>query len=256
MVSHNQAFAPRCILITGASSGLGAALARAYAARGVRLALGGRDGPRLAKVAAACRGDGATVIWHRVDVLEREAMAAWIAAADAEAPLDLVVANAGISGASSGAAEDDRRIFEVNVGGTLNTIEPAIRLMTSRRRGHLALMSSLAGFRGMPSAPAYCASKAAVRTYGEALRGRLVRRGIGVSIICPGFVRTPLTAANPFPMPLLMSPERAARIIKRGLERRRPRIAFPWRLYLATRLLAALPPAWVDRALARLPAKE
>ena len=95
-------------------------------------------------------------------------------------------------------------------------------------------MSSLAGFCGLPSAPAYCASKAAVRVWGEGLRGRLGRQGIAVSVICPGFVRTPMTAGNRFPMPLIMTPERAAAIIRRGLVRRRARIAFPLPLYWAS----------------------
>jgi short-subunit dehydrogenase len=128
--------------------------------------------------------------------------------------------------------------------------------MLARGRGQLALMSSLAGFRGMPSAPAYCASKAAVRSYGEGLRGRLLDQGVAVSVICPGFVRTPLTARNPFPMPFLVEPERAAAIIKAGLARRRARIAFPRRLYFAVRLLDALPVALTDRYLRRLPGKE
>lgn len=259
MTAPNQARGPGSILITGASSGIGAALARAYAAPGVRLALGGRDATRLDEVVAACRAAGADANGRRIDVTDREAMAAWVESVDDAAPLDLVVANAGISGsARDGApeAERTRAMFAVNVDGTLNTIEPALPRMLERGCGHLALMSSLASFRGVPSAPAYCASKAAVRIYGEGLRGRLAGHGIAVSVICPGFVRTPMTAANPFPMPLLMTPERAAATIRRGLERRRARIAFPLRLYLATRLLAGLPPGLADRLLARIPVKE
>jgi short-subunit dehydrogenase len=170
-----------------------------------------------------------------------------------------VIANAGISGGGLEAradAEQTRRMLAVNVEGMLNTVEPALAPMLARRRGQIALMSSLAGFRGMPSAPAYCASKAAVRVYGEALRARLRGSGVSVSVVCPGFVRTPLTAGNPFPMPLLMEPERAAARIRTGLERKRPQIAFPWPMHLAVRLLAALPPKLADRWLARLPAKE
>ncbi len=116
-------------------------------------------------------------------------------------------------------------------------------------------MSSLAAFRGFPGAPAYCASKAAVRVWGEALRGELYGAGIGVSVICPGYVRSSMTAVNDFPMPLLMDAERAARIIRRGLARNRPRIAFPWRLYAAVWLISALPPSLTDPLLRRLPKK-
>ncbi|MPY74526.1 MAG: SDR family NAD(P)-dependent oxidoreductase [Alphaproteobacteria bacterium] len=210
---------PRSILITGASSGIGEALALAYAAPGISLFLSGRDERRLAAISDACRARSAAVEAAAVDVANRAAMATWIAGADAQRSLDLVVANAGISGGSSGKGEGEqqtRRIFEINVTGTLNTVLPAIPPMQRRGQGQIALMSSAASFRGMPGAPAYSASKAAVRAYGEALRGALAPSGIRVSVICPGFVRSRITEANPFPMPLLMDADRAARIICRG----------------------------------------
>ncbi len=256
MIVRDQASSPHSVLITGASSGIGAALARRYATKGVALALTGRNAERLAAVAADCRAAGASPSTECLDVTDRIAMARWIETVDRAAPLELVIANAGISGSGPTPGERARRIFTVNLGGTLNTIEPALERMLTRGRGQIALMSSLGSFRGMPNAPAYCASKAAIRSYGEGLRGRLAKRGIAVSVICPGFVRTPLTADNPFPMPFIMDPVRAARIIRRGLDRRRARIAFPLSMYLATRLLAALPPAWTDGLLARQPAKE
>ena len=250
--------APRAILITGASSGLGEALARAYAAPGVTLALTGRDGARLETCAATCRAAGARVVTATLDVTDSVALAAWIAATDDAAPLDLVIANAGVSGGTEGGDESDaqtRRIFAVNVEGVLNTVLPVIPRMRGRGRGQIALMASLAAFRGFPGAPAYSASKAAVKTWGEALRGGLRGDGIAVSVICPGFVRTPMTDANPYPMPLLMEAERAARIIRRGLAANRARIAFPWPSYALIWLLAALPPALADRLLGRLPEK-
>ena len=250
--------APRSILITGASSGIGEALALDYAAPGVTLALSGRDVRRLAAVADACRAKGAVVEASAVDVTDRAAMERWLAAADARRPLELVIANAGISGGTSGAGEgpsQTRRIFEINVTGLLNTVLPAIPPMRERGQGQIALMSSVAAFRGMPSAPAYTASKAAVRAYGEALRGVLAPAGIRVSVICPGFVRSRITQANRFPMPLLMDAGRAARIIRRGLARDRARIAFPFPTYFTTWLLGALPPALTDPLVRRLPKK-
>ncbi|BBK37024.1 short-chain dehydrogenase [Allostella sp. ATCC 35155] len=246
------------ILITGASSGIGAALALAYARPGATLALGGRDRERLAAVSAACRQRGATVATALVDVTDAAATAGWIAEADDRLPLDLVVANAGISAGTGDGGESEaqaRRIFAVNLDGVLNTIHPAVARMRPRRRGQIAIMSSLAGFRGFPGAPAYCGSKAAVRVLGEALRGELARDRIGVSVICPGYVESPMTAVNRFPMPLLMPADRAARIIRRGLDRNRARIAFPWPVYALVRLLAGLPVAWTDPILRRLPAK-
>ena len=116
-------------------------------------------------------------------------------------------------------------------------------------------MSSLASFRGFPGAPAYCASKAAVRVWGEGLRPALAAEGIDLSVICPGFVTTPMTEGNAFPMPFLMDAERAARIVQSGLAANRARIAFPLPMRLATWLLAALPPGVTDRAMRGLPAK-
>ncbi len=127
--------------------------------------------------------------------------------------------------------------------------------MTARGRGQIALMASLAGFRGFPGAPAYCASKAAVRIWGEALRDGLRGQGIAVSVICPGFVESPMTEVNDFPMPLKMSAERAVRIIRRGLVADKARIAFPLRLYLVARIIAALPPDLVAPLLRRMPEK-
>lgn len=249
---------PRSIVITGASSGIGEALAAGYAGPGISLALTGRDQDRLDKVADRCRNAGATVIAGIVDSADRAAMAAWLAAIDATAPVDLVIANAGISAGTGGGVETEeqaRRILSVNLDGVLNTIHPLLPAMRARRRGQIALMASQAGFRGLPGAPAYCASKAAVRVYGEALRGDLAGEGIGVSVICPGFVKSRMTAVNRFPMPFLMDSEQAARAIRRGLERNAARIAFPWPMAAAVWLLALLPPGWTDAALARAPRK-
>jgi len=201
---------------------------------------------------------GATVAVMVVDVTDCKNMRAWLHEADRAASLDLVVANAGISGGTSGGGESDeqaRRIFDANVTGVLNTVHPAIEIMRRRARGQIAIMSSAASFRGIPGAPAYSASKAAVRAYGEALRGAVRREGIAVSVICPGFVRSRMTEANPFPMPFLMDTDKAARIIKRGLAQDRARIGFPWPLYLAAWLAGALPPALTDPIFRKLPEK-
>lgn len=240
-------FDPRHVLITGASSGIGAALARRLARPGRRLTLLGRDTARLQAVAAGCAGAVETI---SVDVVDAAAMAAVLDGAFATAPVDLVVANAGISGG------DAQTLMAINVQGVVNTVEPAIPHLRARGCGQLALMSSLAGFRGLPNAPAYCASKAAVRLYGEGLRGKLGRLGIRVSVICPGFIETPLTANNPFPMPFLMTAEAAAERIVRGLAKNRARIAFPRRLYWPTLLGSLLPQALTDPLYLRFGLKE
>jgi short-subunit dehydrogenase len=143
----------------------------------------------------------------------------------------------------------------VNVDGVLNTVLAALPVFQVRRRGQIAIMSSLASFRGFPGAPAYCASKAAVRVWGEGLRGEMKAHGVEVSVICPGFVASRMTAQNRFPMPLLMPVERAARLVVRGLAANRARIAFPFRLYFAAWAVGALAPGLTDPWLARLPKK-
>ncbi len=249
---------PRSIVITGASSGIGEELAYAYAAPGVVLGLTGRDPGRLAAVAERCRGLGAEVEDVVLDAADRDAMAAWLAAVDARAPVDLVIANAGISAGTGDGTESEeqaRRIFRVNLDGVLNTVHPLLPRMQARGRGQIALMASLAAFRGMPGAPAYCASKAAVRVYGESLRGELAGQGIGVSVICPGFVKSRMTAVNRFPMPFLMETPTAARVIKRALAGNKGRISFPAPMAAAVWLLAALPVGWTDSLLRMAPKK-
>ena len=193
-----------------------------------------------------------------LDVSDLSAVEGWIKDADAVQPLDLVIANAGISGGAAGQGESvdqARAIFRTNVDGVLNTIHAAVEQMRGRGHGQLAIVSSLAAFRGYPGAPAYSGSKAAIRVYGEALRGAMAPDGIDVSVICPGYVRSRMTAANTFPMPLLMDADRAARIIRRGLAKNRARIAFPWPVYAVAWLLGVLPPCLIDPLMARLPRK-
>ena len=242
------------ILITGASSGIGEALALAYAAPGIHLSLSGRDAARLDAVVNACRSKGASANGAIVDAADEAATAQWIHACDAQAPLDLVVANAGISG-GMGSREQTRRILRTNVDGVVNTVLPTINVMRTRKRGQIAIISSLAAFRGVGGAPAYGASKAAVRVWGEGLRPVLARDGIGVSVICPGFVVSRMTDVNRFHMPFLMSAEKAAKIIQRGLAANRGRISFPAPMALLIWLLSALPNSWAEALTRKLPDK-
>jgi short-subunit dehydrogenase len=237
---------PKAILITGASSGVGAALARLYAPPGSFLALTGRDRARLEAVAAECRALGAEVATAVLDVAERDQLKAWIESVDDRYPIDLVVANAGTMGPSGDEAAT-RRMFDVNVQGVFNTVLPLLPRFEKRGRGQIAIMASLAGFRGMPGAPAYAASKAAIRLWGESLRPQLLPRGIHVSVISPGFIDSPMTAKNTFVMPWIVSPEEAALAIARGLARDKGRIAFPWPMYALIWTAAALPPKLGDQ---------
>lgn len=249
---------PKHILITGASSGIGAALALEYAKEGVTLSLSGRDAERLKHTAARATARRAAVSTHLGDVTDSADMAAWIAARDAVLPIDLVIANAGISASTSNVdslQQQLKAVFDVNVTGVFNTVLPALPLMILRKRGQIAIISSLASFRGFAGSSAYAASKGAVRLYGEALRGEMAPHQVEVNVVCPGFIKTPMTDVNRFKMPFLMSQERAARLIRQGLEANRARIAFPWQMYWAVMALSLLPQTVTDFVAARMPRK-
>jgi short-subunit dehydrogenase len=241
------------IVITGASSGIGEALALDYAQPGVALALSGRDADRLKTVADACRAKGASVDEARIDVTDRAALAAWLTGFDDAHPVDLLIANAGVSIDNGLSSLDDfsriRGTMAVNVDGVFNTVEPLIGRMMARKRGQIAVMASLASFIGLPEAASYNASKAAVRVWGESIRYVLKKHGIGVSVICPGFVATRINANASFKMPFLMNTDRASAIIRRGLARNAARIAFPIPTKAAVWLGGVLPGAWTAKLL-------
>jgi len=249
---------PAHILITGASSGIGAALALAYARPGAHLSLGGRNQERLSEVGAQAEARGARVAITALDIRDRAAVANWTIAADDRLPLDLVIANAGISGGTHGGPETEeqtRAVFAVNLDGVLNTALPVIPRMIARRRGQIAIISSLAGHRGFPGAPAYSGSKAAVKVWGEALRGDLAIHNVRVNVVLPGFIKSPMTDVNQFPMPFLMSAEKAAAIIQRGLAADRARIAFPFPTAFVAWAFGAISPLIADPILRMLPKK-
>jgi short-subunit dehydrogenase len=247
------------IIITGASSGIGRALAEAYSRPGVTLGLIGRSKERLTDAAAFCKKKGAEVKTGLIDVRDNEIMKEWIDQFDTRHPVDLLIANAGVSAGAGGQKEDQKKvhdIFTTNVNGVINSVLPIIPRMQERRMGHIAIMSSLAGLRGLPSCPAYSASKAAVRAFGEGLRGELKEYGISVSVICPGYVKTPMTDVNEFPMPFIMEDYEAAKIIMRGIAKDKARIAFPLALYIPLYLLSCLPVGLTDPIFAALPKKK
>jgi len=236
----------RCIVITGASSGIGEALALDYAAPGIALGLSGRDGGRLSKIAQACRARGAAVRADTVDATDRAAMAKWLAAFDEAHPVDLLIANAGVSLSQNDPAleafDTVRRTMAINFDGVLNTVEPLVGRMAARRQGQIGLMSSLAGFYGRPVSASYSASKAAVRVWGESIRFPLAKDNVGVSVICPGYVESRMSDGLTGAKPFLMRASRASQIIRRGLAHNHARIAFPLPLKAAV---------WLDNLLPR-----
>ena len=235
----------RCIVITGASSGIGEALALDYAAHGIALGLSGRDSGRLGKIAEACRARGATVRADTIDATDRVAMADWLTAFDETQPVDLLIANAGVSLSQNDPALEKfdavRRTMAVNFDGVLNTVEPLAGRMAACRHGQIGLMSSLAAFFGRPSSASYSASKAAVRVWGESIRFPLAKDNVGVSVICPGYVESRMSDSLTGAKQFLVSASRASQIIRHGLARNHARIAFPLALKAAVWLGNLLP---------------
>jgi short-subunit dehydrogenase len=249
--------APRHIVVTGGSAGLGAALARAYAAPGIVLGLVGRDVARLEACAQQCRNAGADVVTAVIDVRDAEAMQTWLHGFDTTYPIELLIANAGIAStlASSAEWEDLARtsaVMQTNFFGAMHAVLPVVERMRTRRRGQIAVVSSLAALHGMAISPAYCASKSALKAYGESVRPLLARDGIALSIVLPGFVKTAMSDVFPGNKPFLWSAEKAARFISRGLRANRREIAFPGFLAYGMSLLRFLPAQVADAILASM----
>ncbi|CAM5216076.1 Short-subunit dehydrogenase OS=Castellaniella defragrans OX=75697 GN=HNR28_002963 PE=3 SV=1 [Castellaniella defragrans] len=241
------------IFITGATSGIGEAFARFYAAHGATLGLAGRRAAVLEDLRANLPGDGHAI--YPLDVRDPQALRA--AAHDflQAGPVDLVIASAGISAGTLTSETEDHAVFEaifdINVVGTQATFAPFLAAMQARGRGTLVGIASVAGVRGLPGAGAYSASKAAVRLYCESLRVELRGSGVRVVTLAPGFIATPMTAHNPYPMPFLMPVDRfvarAARAIAQGDRYR----VIPWPMAWVARLLQIVPRPWFDAIMAR-----
>jgi short-subunit dehydrogenase len=234
------------IIITGASSGIGRALAMRYARDGASLGLLGRNKERLESVAAACRDLGAEVSTGAFDVRRRAEVMQWITDFDHAAPVDLVIANAGVMegtppGGQIEPPDAAYALMETNVLGLLNTVQPLLPAMMRRGRGQIALIGSLAGFVPLADSPSYCASKAAVLSYGRSLRDLLIPYGVGVGVVCPGYVSTPMMAKESGPKPFVMTAEQGADLIKRGIDRNKAVIVIPRFFGLLTLLSGLLP---------------
>jgi short-subunit dehydrogenase len=244
----------RTVLITGASSGIGEALAIEYGARGAHVALLARREGELARVAERVQARGGRATPIAVDVAQPDAVFAAVKRAESElGGLDMVIANAGIGSnghATRLAWADVARTIDVNITGAMATLCAAIPIMLAQQRGHLVGVSSLAGKRAVPKSGAYAASKAALSTFLATLRLDLGPAGIAVTDVQPGFVDTPILANKTNPKPFLWEGEKAARVIANRLARAPAVVAFPWPLVLATSVFRGLP-AWMYEPLAR-----
>lgn len=248
---------PLRVVITGASTGIGEALARAYAARGAVVGLIARRREMLDALAARLPGDCAA---YAVDVRDAHAMRhAAGQFCDRYGGVDVVIGNAGVSvGTLTRHPEDQpvfREILDVNVVGLFNTFQPFMSTMSAARSGTLVGIASVAGFRGLPGAGAYSASKAAAITYLESLRIELRGSGVRVLTICPGYIDTPMTARNPYPMPFILPVDEAARRMLRVIEQRKAYSVIPWQMGLVGGVLKILPRPVYDRLFSRAPHK-
>lgn len=242
---------PQRILITGATGAIGQALAKAYAQPGCALFLHGRQAAVLQALAERCRAQGAEVATAAFDLRDCEQLDAWLAGLGA---LDLVVINAGLNTHIGPQGEPEpwaevEALIEVNLKAAMRIVRGVLPAMRARGSGQIALVSSLAGYFGLPVTPTYSATKAGLKAYGEALRGWLAPQGIRVNVIMPGYVRSPMCDEMPGPKPFLWTPERAARVIQKGLARDEARISFPFPLNWGSWWLAVLPPTWSLRIL-------
>jgi short-subunit dehydrogenase len=243
-----MSFANQVAVITGASSGIGWALAKALAREGCKVGLVARRKEKLEALAKEIVAVGGTSAWATADVGNRTPTVAAIHQVGAElGPIDLLIANAGVGMPTlfdPPNVPHIEQMIRVNLLGVVYAIEAALPDMLRRGRGHLAAVSSLAAYKGLPGESAYCASKAGVNAYMEGLRIQLRHKGIGVTTICPGFVRTPMTEVNQFHMPWLLEADDAARRIVRALHRRRKVYNFPWQTTLLMKVTRWLPD-WV-----------
>jgi len=239
---------PKTILITGASGGIGSALAEAYAGSGQTLILLGRDEQRLQHVADRCRNGGARVETESIDVRDTEVLRERLNRISQQFPLDMAIINAGIIGDIGADAEGEsweaiERIVNVNLTAALATADAVLPAMRDRGSGQLVFISSISAYFGLPLTPTYAATKAAMKSYAEGWRGWLATEGIGVTAVMPGFVESDMSRKFPGSRPFLISAGKAADIIKRRLRRNPARISFPFPLNFGMWWLSVLPPA-------------
>ena len=241
----------KVVMITGASSGIGRGLAIALGTKGARLGLVARRLEALAELVTEIESMGGEALALPADVQSAESMRAAADKLRARfGPIDLLIANAGIGptrDAAKFSAEEVGNVINVNVIGASNSVAAVLHEMVGQGSGHLVVISSLAAYRGLPRSAAYCASKAAVSALFESLRLDLEPRGVDVTIIHPGFIKTPLTAGRQAEMPFLMELDDAVNKMVRAIEKRRKRYSFPWQLATIVRAGMIMPIWMYDR---------
>jgi short-subunit dehydrogenase len=254
-----MSFRDKTVLITGASSGIGQALAKELAGQGAKVGAIARRTELLEKLASEIRATGGTIETALADVASREQLHAAIHQLRQKlGPVDLLIANAGVaeySGADPINIPGVEAMMKVNYFGVVYAFEAVLPDMLARKSGHLAAVSSLAAYKGLPGSAGYCASKAAVSSYCEGLRIELAPRGVAVTTICPGFIRTEMTAKNVQPMPFMMDADEAAKRIANALRKRTKVYNFPWIMYRLMRATRFMPDRMIRKRLMGGPAK-
>ena len=246
------------ILITGASSGLGYEIALQYAKPNIRLILIGRNIDQLNKIANLCNDKGAKTHVIAVNVRDKAKMAEYLVKFCDQYGIDIAIACAGVSAGTLEGPESPSQveiIFDTNINGVLNTIMPIVPHMIARRKGSIVIISSMAGLVGLSSAPSYSASKACVRVFGEALRGYLKQYNVNTTVVIPGYIKTPMTDVNNFPMPFMMPATTAARKIIKGISNNKGIVAFPIITYIALKCLSCLPNQLISYINSKIPGK-
>jgi short-subunit dehydrogenase len=243
-------------VVTGASSGLGAEMARQLAKAGWKVGLTARRVEELEAVANSIRQEGGTAVVVLSDAADSESLRqAFRSMVDQLGPVDLLIANAGVGRGTSGrdfSAERFEQMVRVNLISVAYAMEAVLPSMIERGKGQIVGISSLAGFRGLPGSAGYGATKAGLSALLEGLRAELKEYGISVTTVHPGYVRTPMTAGQSNSQPLLMDVDRAVRIILKGVEARRTRVDFPWRMATLVKLVRLLPDSLFDQLAIRM----
>lgn len=234
------------VAITGAGSGIGYALALFHAKAGDVLHLAGRNLLKLEAVKAACQAEGATVYLYELDVQSKEQVQGWLQAITDKGPIDIVYANAGIT---NGVANDEKIerlddievLLQTNLLGAVYTLSRATEIMLAQGHGHLVALSSLAAYVGFSGSPAYCASKAGLKVYCESLQRSLKSSNVGLTIIYPGYVTSPMSDRVTTAKPMRLSADKAAELIVRAVAQKQGQYGFPWLLWAGVRILSVLP---------------
>ena len=241
-----QLAASKTVAITGAGSGIGYALALFHAKAGDVLHLAGRNLDKLEKIKAVCKAEGINVFLSELDVRSKDQVQSWLQGVAATGAIDIVYANAGVTNGVASNEKNERlddmeTLLQTNLAGAIYTLSAAAEIMISQGHGHLVAVSSLAAYVGFSGSPAYCASKAGLKVYCESLQRLLKSENVGLTVVYPGYVTSPMSARVTSAKPMTVSAEKAAQLIAGAAAQKKKQYGFPWLLWTGVRILSVLP---------------